>query len=1023
PEDTEIFWFDAPAAPIGAFGTSNGSLNGYIYADTCTDAVFAGWPALKEGEKVQTSITFGNGVVYEDTSTTESRAAILVAASGYHPDAAYSKLDASSAKEVKFMESGLENIPDIRPVDTEATFNIDGENAKVYNIAAKVGSSPCAATVALKKGGAQRITGDNYTAQSTSNGLDGKEEYFYGDMSVIVNGGTIAGSVNVTRDAIVVGNVNILIEKTGKENINILGNVISNMGDNTVGRYTGDTTTSIKGANIVGVVQLGGSNQANVYNTIEDSTIGGNFNGSYNNQPINVTNHFKNVTFLSTGTSYLGSNGDALTNVTNTIENCSFAGTVYGGNKSGFVRGSIVNTITNSTFAGKFVAANSKSSIEGSVTNTVTGGSFGGVYYGGTESASGRTDTIGGQIKNTINGTSFGAAWLYSGSCYASFKENSAIEYRIENEISNVTAPETRFVGSCEITEVDTVKNIFAGANHFKYTYCASSAANAGTVTNYFRGKIEGGMVVGGGNNGNVDTVINYIEDGADLINIYSAANNKSTTSVQNFIRGGKVESFYGGGRAGAVGSVQNTVTGGEIGDFFGGGNVNTSSVTGTVTNLIQGVKITNFYGGACDGSVATATTTITGGDFYGTISKGGKTGAVTTASLAYTLGANPIGFYGTFTLENLSGSGVIQVGKDASVTVNSAAAGNITVEQTEYWQSQTYFTDNSGNLTLSVKDNVPGEAAVLGNTVVGTAPANPMTAPVAARLVLDTKVGAKFYFNKAEITENFSYSVVLGGKEIASGAYADLTEEGEYLVLSFGGIGLSDFMTEFEIVSECIFDTNKAKYNSIVKLAELGAASTKVFKEQQMFYSIADLGRVAKDPNGAVHNLFLYDVVSGASGSRGEEGALLTFTGKNLVMNDAIGIRLYGKAASLEDIENMKVIVEGDNVTRLCEISEAVLKNGMYEFTVDIFFSVLKMHDEIEIEIVDKNGKTCLTLCDQVDWIAKSIITKEPENNLAKQVLAYIQKVDRFVNEYESGIITPPEVGGEAELGGKVEL
>ncbi|MBR5295324.1 MAG: hypothetical protein IKU24_01890, partial [Clostridia bacterium] len=94
PEDTEIFWFDAPAAPIGAFGTSNGSLNGYIYADNCTDAVFAGWPELKEGEKVQTSITFGNGVVYEDTSTSESRAAILVAASGYHPDAAYSKLDA-----------------------------------------------------------------------------------------------------------------------------------------------------------------------------------------------------------------------------------------------------------------------------------------------------------------------------------------------------------------------------------------------------------------------------------------------------------------------------------------------------------------------------------------------------------------------------------------------------------------------------------------------------------------------------------------------------------------------------------------------------------------------------------------------------------------------------------------------------------------------------------------------------------------------------------------------------------------
>ncbi|MBR5295423.1 MAG: hypothetical protein IKU24_02395, partial [Clostridia bacterium] len=429
------------------------------------------------------------------------------------------------------------------------------------------------------------------------------------------------------------------------------------------------------------------------------------------------------------------------------------------------------------------------------------------------------------------------------------------------------------------------------------------------------------------------------------------------------------------------------------------------------------------FYGGGNSSTVISATTTISGGNFYGSISKGGKTGSVTTASLEFKLGANPIGFYGTFTLENLSGSGVIQVGKDASVTVNSAEAGNVTVEQTEYWQTKTYFTDNSGNLTLSVKDNVPGEASVVANTVVGIAPANPMTAPVGAKLVLDTKVGVKFYFNKAEVTESFTYSVVLGGKKIVSGAYADLKEEGEYLVLSFGGIGLSDFMTEFEIVSECIFDTNKAKYNTIVKLAELGAENTEVYKEKQLFWSIADLGRVAKDPDGAIHNQFLYDVTSKATGKGGEEGALLTFTGKNLYMNDAVGIRLYGRAASLEDIKNMKVIVEGDNVTRLCSISEGVLKNGAYEFTVDIFFSVLKMHDTIEIEIVDKNGKKCLTLSDQVDWIAKTILTKEPENNLAKQVLIYIQKVDRFVNEYDSGIITPPEMGGEAELGGKVEL
>ncbi len=1010
PEGTKMFWFQPPPAPIGAFGTSTASLNGYIFADTCTDAVFAGWPALAEGETVKTSITFGNNVVYEDP-TTEGRGIIRVAASGYHPDETFAKLTSDTAKEVKFMDGGLEDTPDIRPVDTEPTFYIDGENARAYNVAAKIGSSPCDATIVLKKGGVQRIGGDNYTVQSTANGLDGQEENFYGDLRVVINGGTVAESVVMTWDAIVVGNLELHIEKTGKENINILGNVSGNMGNNTMGRCTGTSTTYIKGANIVGEVKLGGSNQGNVNNTMENCTVGGIFIGSYTNQPVTITNKLKNVTFLGTGDSYLGTNGDALTNVVNTIENCSFAGNVFGGNKSGYVRGSITNTVKNSTFAKNFVGGNYKSVIAGSVINSFTGGSVTGAYYGGTQSTSDRSDTIGVQIKNTIKGTAFSTGFLYMGNQFATFAANDTVSFRIENEISDVTAPNSRYFGASSDSAVESVKNTFGGINNLRNSYGGSNNQTVGKVENHYRGKMLTGAF-SGCNNANLGSVVNYIEQGADLATFYGGLNSINTQtytmgSVTNYVYGGSVETFYGAGRGGTVTSVTN-----YVGDPSG------KSVP----------RIGAFYGGCNDSAVITdVTTEIKGGIFEGVVAPGcyktsSTSKVINTPVFDLIVGEGYLAFLGETTIPSLKGEGTILVGKDASVTVTSAAEGSVAIEQIDLWQDKTYFTDNSGNLTLSVLDNVPGSASVSGNTVVGTLPTEQPIAPVAARLVLDTRVGVKFYFEKADITETFSYRILLGDKEIAQGDFNSFTEEDGYYVLFFGGIGLSDFMTEFSIQSENYYDSNKDNYNTVVKLAELGAQNCELYKEKQLFYAIADLGRVAKEPASAVHNLGYYRVKTQSEGSGAEEGALLTFTGKNLVMSDALGIRLYGEALSAEDVKEMTIYVGGENVTSLCEVSLPVLKDGKYEFTVDILFSVSKMNSVSQIKVTDQNGKACLSLSDQVDWIAQAIVDKEPENTLAEQVLIYIQKVDNYLNDYN--YITPPsEPGNESEIGGGVDI
>ena len=53
--------------------------------------------------------------------------------------------------------------------------------------------------------------------------------------------------------------------------------------------------------------------------------------------------------------------------------------------------------------------------------------------------------------------------------------------------------------------------------------------------------------------------------------------------------------------------------------------------------------------------------------------------------------------------------------------------------------------------ITLSVKDNTPGEASVVGNTVVGVAPANPMTSPVAASYGSNLQVAGTAVFRHPE--------------------------------------------------------------------------------------------------------------------------------------------------------------------------------------------------------------------------------------------------------------------------------
>ncbi len=296
---------------------------------------------------------------------------------------------------------------------------------------------------------------------------------------------------------------------------------------------------------------------------------------------------------------------------------------------------------------------------------------------------------------------------------------------------------------------------------------------------------------------------------------------------------------------------------------------------------------------------------------------------------------------------------------------------------------------------------------------------------PVSAQLLMDRYISILLYFNKADIDSEFTYQVTLEGQDapFVSGDYTDLKRSGNYSVLEIKGIGLEFFNTTFNIEGRTFWDPNVERYNSVVKLAELGVVSYESPRIKQLFKSIADLGRVY-DNEAVSYDLHCFKEAPGSSGLAAEEGAAVTFTGKNLLMSDAIGLRLYGSCDSEDAVQGMKVTLDGaKDITDICEISELAFdaQTGKYTFTVDIYVSVSKMEEEMVILITDGDGKRCIELHDRVDWVAQKILSKEPDNALAEYVLIYIQSVKAYMGE--DVLVKPSVPGEETELGGKLEI
>ncbi len=206
--DARYVYYQVAACPIGFPGAAFVGIEGHIFADTCTDAVFAGWPALKAGEKIETSVTFGEGTEYNHNGSVDGQPkAVWLAAVGFMSD--YGKdtpWTDEEAKEICYPTlEGYGAIPPIRPSDVSATLILDGCGFRAHYVCAKYGSAPTDATVWMKRGTVYGLDCDRFGTDAL--------QYYWGNIRLRLSGGTVTTDISAQNKGNVKGDVSVLVEK------------------------------------------------------------------------------------------------------------------------------------------------------------------------------------------------------------------------------------------------------------------------------------------------------------------------------------------------------------------------------------------------------------------------------------------------------------------------------------------------------------------------------------------------------------------------------------------------------------------------------------------------------------------------------------------------------------------------------------------------------------------------------------------------------------------------------------------
>ena len=683
-------YYQVCPVPVGYPGVDSSldSKSGHFYADNCTQEVFAGWPELKAGEKVQTSLTFGPGAEYYGTASKD-----YVSVVGYMSDYKGDPLTDETAAEIKYPEaaSSYGEIPDIRPVDVEASIILDG--GKVYRILARDGYAPTDIKIRMHSGTLYRIDGDNNTSDVV--------ESFYGDVDILVDGGTVTNSVYGTYKSSIKGDLIIEIGGDAVVDSCIRGQFGSGTIDGDV-LMTVSGNAKINGNNSDKHAYYGGGNATGrIVNTVSGGTLTGTYFGIRSGGAGRIVeNNFTGGTL--TGAFYGGHyESVALGQIVNRFEGGQIIGEVYAGCYSSSdsskvtglkttvdgeeVTAAIVNYLSGTTFGKKTTSGStttyscdfrgsSRGGTCGDVYNIVTGGKFISRFYG---SVNGKT--VGNVVTRISGNPEFG--WAFYGFGADSSDANSTGK-TVTLEIEGGTFKSSAYLGGYNLR--DRVSNITVSGGSFGSDfYCGSYGGTAkeinatiqgGSFASYFYGgmytstsdifphkinvTVEGGTFSGtfwGGSRGVRAGDIHVIVRGNPEFKKNFAPgcwskvpdDNKDfpsedvvTGNIKLEIYGGTFPAkagsdnagVYVGSQTGTTGNIETIIGGGTFNGYFYGGY---GGKKGTITNKITGGTFNNtVYFGSWGGSDGNISNDVSGGTFASGVYLAGKVSSGTVTNV-----------------------------------------------------------------------------------------------------------------------------------------------------------------------------------------------------------------------------------------------------------------------------------------------------------------------------------------------------------------------------------------------------
>ena len=992
-----------------------------FYGDNFTAAVFEGWTEFnlncyRKNGLFYTSMTLGDGFDYRPESSV-----FAVAAVG-------SDTDFSASVGSKTVSAD----------DIRAELIVDGATLTIP--VARSGKNPAGNSVLhVKSGSVFHLYGNTKNSSVTE---------YVGNVTVIVDGGSLTHFVRILQSATLKGNLSVTLR-----NVNLLANPdtedaqmieigfsgSSVIGDVTVyldnvkaDRYygsmggktckvTGDVSFTAKNCEFSKFIYSGFGQTpiyGNVTNTLENVSVGpkhfygldecpllGNaaeYTGSKSSVG-NLTNTLKNVTFAgSTGdeSCYLASKAASFTaegDLTSTLENVTTQGklSLYLANYAGTVKGSITNTVKSGTYNHYVYGGPYKGTVKGNLINYVQGGTyFQEVFLGG------YTCTVEGKIENRVSGGAFDTLYLYCGPRSGKVT-HKGLPYGIENYFTGGS-----FVG------------VWGGGGN----------ATAGTLK---------------------ANIYNEISDGYFGVYNNSGKNNSFAGSTRNGAHEGRVDTLIRGGTfTGYVfgGSIPNqedwshqhkavsnlTLAGGDFRYIVSAdcrwGNYDETHLTVNTEKALQPLSIA--YDMECEAFIAAndafpsmLTKEITCKEL---IARGKAPLQVfgTARCDSFTVedgAASPEVYHSVITKSIDAGDTPLTLGAKGKVTTDEVKGGAVAVHQSEYWLARTYFTSPaSTEITLSQGEKVYGEVLAKDGVVKGES-----SVFEGVSFVFDEKIALRFYFNKEWVDQSkddFRFRAAIGDRDLVKEIGFDgLTLTGSHYSV------LSDYLSATELCSTVTASGDLMETRSFT-LLELAENGIRIYGKDGQSKELGDLLKafsnyaVATDnyKNGN-DNPLPYGDMTFDTGFTGHVGfaplvasPLLNITAKQLVLDDGMRIRYHLRSVSLDTaaktkVQNMHYFFNCVDVTNKVTKTwkSSGFNKGYYEITVDLPVPPSESKDHFRFIVAEKDDLhdalpadstepyttyVHVDYVDRLDSIAQELSEGENGTELGKALLGYLQ-------------------------------